>query len=186
MTRMASPGGLTRQSPWIAGLGQGALAGGLSAYGNLAEENDRNKGDQRMMLESALAALGGGMAAFGAKRAMNANASGIVAAVKQRAMQASPARFAAAKQLYAANPILNRLTPEQWTTLAATGLAAGAGAGLGGANIAPFLSDQMGLIQAPGSWTRRANDWNWDRQIASEQAIAEEIMRRMQAGEVGQ
>lgn len=168
-------------SPLVAGLGQAGIAGGLSAYGNLAEENDRTKGDQRMILESALAALGGGLAAFGTRRAMNDRAGAMVRGLAQRASQASPTRFAAAKAFYQGNPILNRLPPEQWMNLAATTLAAGAGAGIGGATVAPVLANQLALVRAPGSWTQRANDWNWDRQIESEKLVAERILAELQA-----
>jgi hypothetical protein len=171
-------------SPLVAGLGQGALAGGLSAYGNLAEENDRSKGDQRMMLESALAALGGGWAASSARRVMNGRAAAITQAMAQRARQASPTRFAAAKTFYQGNRLLSGMPPEQWVNLAATSLAAGAGAGIGGASVAPFLADQLGLAQVPGSWTQRANDWNWDRQIESEKRIADLVLANLQAGGV--
>lgn len=168
-------------SPLVAGVGQGALAGGLSAYGNLAEENDRSKGDQRMMLESALAALGGGWAASSARRVMNGRAAAVTRAMAQKARQASPTRSAAAKAFYQGNRLLNSMPPEQWVNLAATSLAAGAGAGIGGASIAPFLADQLGLAQVPGSWTRRANDWNWDRQTVSEERVVQQILAELQA-----
>jgi hypothetical protein len=52
---MAALGQWLTREPMAAGMGQGILSAGLSAYGNVAEENDRNKGDQRMILESLLA-----------------------------------------------------------------------------------------------------------------------------------
>lgn len=167
-------------SPVVAGLGQGALAGGLSAYGNLAEENDRSKGDQRMILESALAALGAGVAAARVRRAMNGHGAALTQEVTQRLRQASPTRFAGAKAFYQGSPLLSKLTPEQWMNLTATSLAAGVGAGIGGGGVAPFLANQFGLLQIPGSWTQRANDWNWDRQIPAEAAAAQQIASGVQ------
>jgi hypothetical protein len=177
-----NPAALAVTTPLVAGLGQGVLHGGLSAYGNLAEENDRSKGDQRMILESVLAALGGGLAGFHGRRMLNGHAGRITQALKDRARQASPQRFAAAKQFYQGNPILNRLSPEQWVNLVGTSMAAGAGAGIAGGNLAPFLADQLGLLQMPGSWTARADDWNWDRQTEVERQIADQVLARLQAG----
>lgn len=169
-------------APIVAGLGQGALHGGLSAYGNLAAENDRSKGDQRMILESALAALGAGIAGHRGRQFFNSNAASIARAAIDRAQRTAPGRFAAARARYQAGP-LSALTPGQWVNLAGTSLAAGAGAGAGGSIAAPLLADQLGLVQAPGSWTRRADDWNWDRQFALEGQIADEVARRL--GETG-
>jgi hypothetical protein len=171
-------------SPWAAGLGQGALSAGLSAYGNVAEENDRSKGDQRMILESALAALGAGMAGFKMRKAMNGNAAHIIADLKQQGQVHAPKQLAALRSAYQNSSLLKRLSPEQWLNLGATTAAAGLGSSVGGGMVAPFVADQLGLVGVPGSWTRRANDWNWDRQIPLEQAIAAEIARRAQTGEV--
>ena len=184
MTRMAALGQFMQRSPLVAGVGQGALAAGLSAYGNLADENDRSKGDQRMILEAALAALGGGLAAGGARQFMNQHSVPMTRRLQQMAQRADPVKYAGLQSAYQASPLAGRIPPAALMNLAATSLAAGAGAGIGGVNVAPAVADQMGLMQAPGSWTRRANDWNWDRQTEAEQRIAEEILSRLQQQEV--
>ena len=180
MNRMAGLGRFMQRSPWVAGAGQGALAAGLSAYGNLAEENDRSKGDQRMILEAALAGLGGALAAGGVRRLMNTHSGAITGRLQQVAQRANPEAYAGLRSAYQASPLAKRVPPAALMSLAATSLAAGAGASLGGASVAPFAADQLGLVQAPGSWTRRADDWNWDRQTAAEQRIADEILARLQ------
>jgi hypothetical protein len=96
------------------------------------------------------------------------------------AQRADPVKYAGLQSAYQASPLAGRVPPAALMNLAATSLAAGVGAGIGGANVAPAVADQMGLMQAPGSWTRRANDWNWDRQTEAEQRIAEEILSRLQ------
>ena len=173
--RMAGLGRFMQRSPWVAGAGQGALAAGFSAYGNLAEENDRSKGDQRMILEAALAGLGGALAAGGVRRLMNTHSGAITGRLQQVAQRANPEAYAGLRSAYQASSLAKRVPPA-----ALMSLAAGAGASLGGASVAPFAADQLGLVQAPGSWTRRANDWNWDRQTAAEQRIADEILARLQ------
>jgi len=178
--RMAGLGQFMQRSPWVAGAGQGALAAGLSVYGNLAEENDRSKGDQRMILEAVLAGLGGGLAAGGARRFMNTHSVPMTGRLQQMVQSADPKAYAGLQAAYQASPLAGRVPPAALMNLAATSLAAGAGAGLGGANVAPFVADQLALARAPGSWTRRANDWNWDRQTEAEQRIAEEILSRLQ------
>lgn len=179
--RMA--GAALRTSPVAVGLGQAALAGGLSAYGNLAEENDRNKGDQRMILESALAALGGGIAAAKARSFMNRNAAPIVQQATQYLAARNPQVLDSARSAYQGSRLLRSLPPEAWVGLAGTSAAAAIGAGIAGGNVAPFVSDQLGLVGIPGAWTRRANDWNWDRQTEAEQRIAEEVLARLQGEE---
>jgi hypothetical protein len=159
-------------SPWSAGLGQGALAGGLSAYGNVAEENERSKGEQRMILESALAALGGGVSAYRTRMAMNGNAIHLLNAIKAKGQTVAPGRLAALQNLHRSNPLLKQLPAEQWLNLGVTSVGAGLGSMVGGGMLAPFVADQLGLLQVPGNWTRRAHDWNWDRQIPLEQAMA--------------
>ena len=179
MTRMAALGRWLMREPVAVGLGQGALAAGLSAYGNLAEENDRNKGDQRMILESLLAGAGGGLAAAKARQFMNQRSVGMTNQVLGAAKAAYPQAYAQAQRVYHASPLAGKMPPAALATLAATSLAASAGAGIGGSNVAPFLADQAGLLQVPGSWTQRANDWNWDRQIPAEEAIAQAVAQRL-------
>jgi hypothetical protein len=95
------------------------------------------------------------------------------------AKAAYPQTYGKVRQLYHASPLAGRMPPSALMTLAATSLAAGAGAGLGGVNLAGFLSDQAGVLQVPGAWTERADDWNWDRQIPVEEAIAQAVAQRL-------
>jgi len=179
MTRMAAMGRWLMKEPMTAGLGQGALAAGLSAYGNLAEENDRSKGDQRMILESLLAGAGGGLAAAKARQFMNRNSAGMTSQVLQGARAAYPQTYAHAQQAYRGSPLVGQVPPAVLANLAATSLAGSIGAGIGGSGVASFLSNQAQLMQLPGSWTQRANDWNWDRQIVAEEAVAQAIAQRL-------
>lgn len=160
----------------LAGLGQGALASGLSAYGNVANENDRSKGNQRMILESIMAALGAGTAAALARHKMNGYGRDIVQAANRRMTAMAPQTAANLKRSYRDSRLLSLLPPEAWLNMAATTAAAGVGTGLGGWT-ADQASDLLGLANAPGSWTERANDWNWDHQLPLEQAQLQAVLQ---------
>jgi hypothetical protein len=176
---MAIPLQSVMRAPVAVGLGQAALAGGLSAYGNVAEENDRSKGDQRMILESALAALGAGVAAAKMRGVMNRQAAPLAARIDAHLQARHPAARQSIKSAYQGNELLRRIPPETLLGLTGTSAAAALGAGVLGGAVAPFAADQLGLLQAPGSWTRRAHDWNWDRQIQMEEAIAQAVTQRL-------
>lgn len=167
------------RSPVVAGLGQAALAGGLSAYGNVAEENDRSKGDQRMILESALAALGAGIAASRMRDLMNRQASPLAARIDAQLQARYPAARQSMSAAYQGNSFLRGIPPETLLGIASTSTAAALGAGIGSGAVAPFVADQLGMVQMPGSWTARAHDWNWDRQIPADEAIAQAVAQRL-------
>lgn len=179
MTRMAALGQWLMREPMAAGMGQGVLSAGLSAYGNLAEENDRNKGDQRMILESLLAGAGGGLAAAKARQLMNRKSVAMTGQALEALKARHPQVHGRLQQAYHSSPLAGRVSPSTLMNLGATSLAAGVGAGIGGSNLAPFLADQAGLLQVPGSWTQRADDWNWDRQIPAEEAVAQAVAQRL-------
>ena len=176
---MANPLQSIMRAPVTAGLGQAALAGGLSAYGNVAEENDRSKGDQRMILESALAALGAGIAASRMRDVMNRQSSPLAARIAAQLQARYPAARQSMSAAYQGNSLLRRIPPETMLGLAGTSAAAALGAGILGGSVAPFAADQLGMLQVPGSWTARAHDWNWDRQVPADEAIAQAVAQRL-------
>ena len=112
------------RAPVVAGLGQAALAGGMSAYGNVAEENDRSKGDQRMILESALAALGAGIAASRMRDVMNRQSSPLAARIDAKLQARYPAARQSMSAAYKGNSLLRRIPPETMLGLAGTSAAA--------------------------------------------------------------
>lgn len=180
--RLRLAGDYIRDNPGLIGasIAQGALSAGLSAYGNVSQENDRSKGDQRMILESIMAALGSGVSGGIARHMMSKRYSAPAVQLGKLFLAAKdPQRLAALRTAFKDNPLLRHTSPEGLMTLAGATLGSAVGAGIGGAALAPAIADQLGVVLAPGDWTRRANDWNWDRQIAMEQAIADRVLAGM-------
>jgi hypothetical protein len=152
--------------PIVAALGQGALGAGLSIYGNLANENDRVKGDSRLILETALAGLGAAALGGGVRHLANKHSPAITGKVMGHVKAKAPKAYANIQQNYRNNRLVGGLEPSAVASAVASSIAAGIGAGIGGGSVAPVLADQASLALLPGSWTKRANEWNWDRQMA--------------------
>lgn len=166
------------RNPIVTGLGQGALAAGMSAYNSAANEDYRNEGDQRIIAKAVaaglMAGLGSGAMRFAAQKYGRPLADkGLAVASKQ-----APELTKSLTDMYQANAATNRIPILPVAEgLGVTAIASMLG-GIGANTVGDAVADAAGVAQNTGmpiggSWTNRANEWNWDKETAKQQAIAE-------------
>ena len=121
---------------------------GLSAYGNALAQNELEKGDNRLILESIMAGLG----SVGGHTLMR----GVGSRIRREASQLPAAEKAAIKAVLARNPELESLR----AAMPAIGslVLSGTGASLAGAVLAPFIAGNLNLAGMPG-WSGRQQDY---------------------------
>lgn len=166
------------QNPIVTGLGQGALAAGMSAYNSAANEDYRNEGDQRIISKAIaaglMAGLGSGAMRFAAGKYGKPLADKGLAIAKERA----PKLTQSLTDAYQANAATSKIPLLPIAEgLGVTAVASLLG-GLGANTIGDAAADLIGVAQNTGmpiggSWTSRANEWNWDKETAKQQAIAD-------------
>lgn len=165
MTQAPSPRGAAARllDPRVA-VPAGILAhAGLSAYGNALAQNELEKSDARLVLESALAGLGAGAAGVAARRL-------IVPAARRGFQQMSAPRQAQIRAVLAANPEINNLRAYLPGLAGVAG--AGVGAGLAGGVLAPFIAGNLNLLGLPG-WSGRQQDFYEQDQSSAPLAAAD-------------
>lgn len=151
MAQAPNPKGVAARllNPWVA-VPAGVLAhAGLSAYGNALAQNELEKSDARLVLESAMAGLGAGAAGLAARRL-------IVPAARRGFQAMQPAQQAQIRAVLAANPEINNLRAYLPGIAGVAG--AGMGAGFAGGILAPFIAGNLNLLGVPG-WSGRQQDF---------------------------
>ena len=166
------------RNPIVTGLGQGALAAGLSAYNSAANEDYRTEGDQRIISKAVAAGLMAGLGSGGMRYMMKNHAAPLAKKGIVLANKYAPGLTSKAKEMYTANAAASRIpllpvAEALGVTTAATMLG-----GIGANTVGDGVADLIGIAQntgAPigGSWTARANEWNWDKETEKQQAIAD-------------
>lgn len=158
--------------PEVAVPAAALLHGGLSAYGNVLNENQLEKADGRMVLESLLAALGAGAGALGARS--------ITKRAGRYASQLPAQRKEAIKQVLQQNPELEHM---RQALPSVTGfLIGGTGAGIAGNALAPFIAGNLNLVGIPSMSGRQQDYYEEDQPALSEEdlrSIAEMLNRSM-------
>jgi hypothetical protein len=121
---------------------------GLSAYGNALSQNELEKGDNRLILESILAGLG----SIGGHTLLR----GLGPRLKRAASELPAAEKAAIKAVLAQNPEIGTLRK----AMPAVGsiVLSGTGASLAGNVLAPFVAGNLNLAGLPG-WSGRQQDY---------------------------
>lgn len=141
-----------------------ALYAGSSALGNALEENQYQKGDNRLVLESLLSGGGAGLGAY--------LASGVLR---------KPARRFASRTLMprlrkaGVDPNTRRII-RQLTPFAIGSTVVGAGAGIGGGAIAPGLSNAANLVGLPAFSNRQQDYYEEDYKSATDALTEEDIL----------
>jgi hypothetical protein len=136
---------------------------GLSAYGNTLEENQYEKGDGRLILESIMAALGGGAGAVAARRIGRVAPEVIRATVPNR-------NRVMIRRALANNPEIDRL--RQAAPALTAVLASGTGAGFAGGVLAPFIASNLNALGVPSMSGRQQDYYEEDQPAMSQQELA--------------
>lgn len=142
-----------------------ALHAGASAYGNVLNENQLEKSDGRMILESIMAALGAGIGVTGAHKLNKSLQAGTLKPTRVAVQRALPRQ--------ARTPIM-QVAPN----LASLGLS-GVGAGIAGNALAPFLAGNLNAIGVPSMSGRQQDFYEEDQPGAP---IDEEVLRKLLVG----
>lgn len=141
-------------NPYLAVPATAVAQAGLSAYGNALAQNELEKSDNRLVLESILAGLGSAAGQVGARRALpflKQRVSQNMTAADRVAVQAVLARNPELQQLRGLAPALAAVVPSS------------IGAGFAGGALAPFIASNLNLAGVPG-WSGRQQDyWEQDR-----------------------
>jgi len=121
---------------------------GLSAYGNALNQNELEKGDNRLILESVLAGLG----SIGGHTLLR----GLGPRIRRMASELPAQDKAMIKFVLQQNPELENLR----RAMPALGslVLSGTGAGLAGNVLAPFVAGNLNLAGLPG-WSGRQQDY---------------------------
>tara|TARA_Y100000361_G_C11120370_1_gene322863 strand:- start:643 stop:1170 length:528 start_codon:yes stop_codon:yes gene_type:complete len=147
--------------PGVAIPAAALLHGGLSAYGNALNENQLEKADGRLVLESLLAALGAGAGALGARS--------ITKRAGRYASQLPEQKKEAIKQVLKQNPELEHL---RQALPSVTGfLVGGAGAGIAGNAIAPLIAGNLHLVGVPSMSGRQQDYYEEDQPSLSQNEL---------------
>lgn len=151
--------------PAIAVPASMALHGGASAYGNVLQENQLQKADGRMILESIMAALGAGAGVLGA-----ASINKRIRAPQYRQLRTNLKRKIPT----------NLQTPVTAVAPNVVSLAlAGAGGGIAGANLAPFLANNLNAVGVPNMSGRQQDFYEEDQPGAP---IDKEMLKELLVG----
>ena len=147
--------------PGVAIPAAALMHGGLSAYGNALNENQLEKADGRMVLESLLAALGAGAGALGARS--------ITKRAGRYASQLPAQQREAIKQVLKENPELEHV---RQALPSVTGfLVGGAGAGIAGNALAPLIAGNLNLVGVPSMSGRQQDYYEEDQPALSEEDL---------------
>ena len=136
---------------------------GLSAYGNALEENQNEKADGRLILESLMAALGAGTGAVTARRVGRIAPDVIQSAIPAR-------NRVMIRRALAQNPEIDKLR-QAMPALGAIA-ASSAGAGFAGGALAPFIASNLNALGAPSMSGRQQDYYEEDRPAISNEEIA--------------
>lgn len=135
---------------------------GLSAYGNALDENQYEKADGRIILESLMAGLG----AAGGAAALRGMSSIGPAVVKGTVPRRNRAMMRLALQN---NPELENLRRALPAIAALT--ASGTGAAVAGQALAPFIASNLNALGAPSMSGRQQDYYEEDRPALTEEEI---------------
>ena len=136
---------------------------GLSAYGNALNQNEYEKADGRLVLESILSGLGAGAGAIGLRRLGQVAPDVIKATV--------PARDRVLiRRALAENPEIDKV--RQALPAVAAVLASGAGAGFAGNALAPFIAGNLNMVGVPSMSGRQQDYYEEDQPSLSAADLA--------------
>lgn len=142
-----------------------ALHGGASAYGNVLNENQLQKSDGRMVLESVMAALGAGAGVAGAARLNKAIRRPEFRSLRTNIKRQMPTSIQTPATAVAPNLVSLALS--------------GAGGGIAGANLAPFLASNLNAVGVPNMSGRQQDFYEEDQPGAP---IDKEMLRELLIG----
>lgn len=144
---------------------------GLSAYGNALAQNELEKGDNRLILESILAGVG----SIGGHTLLR----GLGPRIRREASQLPAAEKAAIKAALARNPELESLR----RAMPAIGslVLSGTGASLAGNVLAPYVAGNLNLAGLPG-WSGRQQDYYEQDQEATADPRVLAMLEQIQGG----
>jgi hypothetical protein len=134
--------------PGVAIPASAAMHAGLSAYGNALNQNELEKGDNRLILESIMAGLG----SIGGHTLLR----GLGPRIRRMASELPAQDKAMIKLVLQQNPELESLR-RAMPALGSLALS-GTGAGLAGNVLAPFVAGNLNLAGLPG-WSGRQQDY---------------------------
>lgn len=138
------------------------MQAGLSAYGNALNENEYEKGDGRLVLESLMAGLGAGAGAAALRGAAQVAPEVVKATV-------SPRKRVMIRRALAQNPEIDRVRQAMPAIAALT--ASGTGAAIAGQALAPFLASNLNMVGVPAMSGRQQDYYEEDMPALSEEEI---------------
>lgn len=144
-----------------------AAYAGASALGNAFEENQYQKGDNRLILESLLAGTGAGLGAYGSRQFLRKP-------VRRFANRTLMPRLRELGVTPNTRRIIRQLAP-----YAAGSTVVGTAAGIGGGAVAPALSSAANLVGLP-AFSNRQQDYYEEDYKSSTDALTEEDILLLQ------